>query len=430
MQKFHKFLVFLLSSLLIFSASCSAVKTNEKIDYAVIEYSEERMMDIIEYLSAEDAGRMAGSKGEREAADYIAGKFESLGLETSTQDFPMTAFTIEKVSLEPVTNMILKHGVKVLSFSAPTPAGGLTAEVIPVGMGADDDYSGKDVTGRIALIKRGGEYFRVKTQRAYENGAAAVMFYDPDGEEALAATLTQLSMIPAISIAREDGESIEKSVSEGKSVEAKMIVDSSVLNSTSQNVIAVYESNDNPNGKFVVVGAHYDGVDTPAANDNVSGIAVILEMAAALVEHEIKLPFDVRFIAFGSEEIGLVGSKAYVERMSGAELKNIIAMINYDMVGVGESFVLFTVEETDNSQLLKAGRKILRDMGYSPFEDFTQRSDHASFTYAGVQAMDLQTIPAEYYHTDEDTIEKIKPFLLTDACKLGMGILMDEIPNW
>lgn len=394
------------------------------------DLSQERMMEVINLLSVEDGGRIAGFEGEAASADYIYQQFKSLGLKMNSQEFPITSFSCESVSFETLPSDTINHEVKALSFSAPTPAGGITSEVVPVGMGADDDYKGKDVSGKIALIMRGGEYFRVKTERAYAKGAAAVVFYDPNGDDALAATLTQLSDIPAVSIAREDAEEIETAVGDGNTVEARLIVDSSVRDATSQNVIGIYKSKDNPGEHFAVVGAHYDGVDTPAANDNASGIAVILEIATALSQQEIDLPFDVRFVAFGAEEIGLWGSKAYVSNMSRNDFRNILAMINFDMVGVGEYIELFTVEGTDNDKLLLAAQNVLADMGHTPSIAYTERSDHSPFSYSGVQAIDVQMSPFEHYHTDLDTADMIKPELLDKACELGMGLLVDELPKW
>ena len=199
---------------------------------------------------------------------------------------------------------------------------------------------------------RGGEYFFVKTQRAYDMGAVAVIFYDPNGDSAISATLTKLSSIPAVSISRSEGELLVKSLNEGNTVKVNLIVDSIHKNSLSKNVIGLYKSSDNTEGKCVIVGAHYDGVDTPAANDNASGIAAIIEIARGLVEQKVSLPYDIKFIAFGAEEIGLIGSNAYVNRMSYKEKQSIIAMLNLDMVGVGDSFEIFTAEEGEAKQLV------------------------------------------------------------------------------
>ncbi len=100
----------------------------------------------------------------------------------------------------------------------------------------------------------------------------------------------------------------------------------------SANVVAV------KNGKSVreiIVGAHYDSAEAGlGADDNASGVAVMLE-AAELVKN-VSIPYTIRFIAFGAEEAGLLGSYAYLNKMSQAEFENTIAMINLDSLAAGD----------------------------------------------------------------------------------------------
>ncbi len=426
-KRLMKLITVLILVFALFASTSCSVNSETKF---IPDFSKERMMDTISFLSAADGSRIAGTDGEAAAADYIYKQFKALGLKVSSQDFPVVAFSCNKVTLNLLSGDDIRHQVKVLTFSAPTPPEGIVSEIVPVGMGADADYDNVDVTGKIVLIQRGGEYFRVKTERAYGKGASAAVFYDPNGDEALAATLTQLSSIPAVSIAKEDALNIEDSISNGETIKGSLIVDSITRDATSTNIISLYKSNNNTEDKCVVVGAHYDGVDTPAANDNASGIAVILEIATALSDQNVHLPFDVKFIAFGAEEIGLLGSTAYINSLSRKENQSVIAMINYDMVGVGEYFEFLTVEETDNIQLIGVAQNALEKMGYTPEISNTERSDHAPFSYAGIQAVDIQMSPAEYYHTDMDTIETIQPDILMNMCELGTRLLIDELPLW
>lgn len=86
---------------------------------------------------------------------------------------------------------------------------------------------------------------------------------------------------------------------------------------------------------LVIVGAHYDSVAVgKGADDNASGVAAMLEVAARLDDQE--LPYDIAFIAFGAEEAGLKGSNYYVSRMSDQDLARTIAMINFDSLIAGD----------------------------------------------------------------------------------------------
>jgi aminopeptidase YwaD len=208
-----------------------------------------------------------------------------------------------------------------------------------------------------------------------------------------------------------------------------LVVDVTHEDSTSSNIIARYKSKDNPEGKQIIVGAHYDGVDTPAANDNASGTAVILEMAKAFSDQKITLPFDVVFVAFGAEEIGLIGSNHYVQNMTTEEIDAVIAMLNFDMVGVGDSFDIGSAEGFIARDLIKMTRETLDEMGYSPTTSVTDRSDHAPFARAGMDAIYIQVGPFLDYHTDFDTFEAIQPEMLVKVCELGAKLIVDVIPE-
>ena len=101
----------------------------------------------------------------------------------------------------------------------------------------------------------------------------------------------------------------------------------------SRNVVAEL-NNDIEDDETLVIGAHYDTTpNSPGANDNGSGVAAALVVAEELSDDE--LPFDLRFVLFGAEEIGLNGSFAYVGGLGARESEKILAMINLDVVGTG-----------------------------------------------------------------------------------------------
>jgi len=96
----------------------------------------------------------------------------------------------------------------------------------------------------------------------------------------------------------------------------------------------------------ITVGAHLDSVGTgPGINDNGSGSSAILEIAEEMSGFGPRNP--VRFIWFGAEESGLLGSEHYVATLPDAERERIAAMLNFDMIG-STNFVRF-VYDGDNS---------------------------------------------------------------------------------
>jgi alkaline phosphatase isozyme conversion protein len=108
----------------------------------------------------------------------------------------------------------------------------------------------------------------------------------------------------------------------------------------SANVVAVKSGK---SAQEIIVGAHYDSADVGlGADDNASGVAVMLE-AAELVKN-VPTPYTIRFIAFGAEEAGLLGSYAYLNQMSQAEFENTIAMINLDSLAAGDITYVYSDE--------------------------------------------------------------------------------------
>jgi hypothetical protein len=117
---------------------------------------------------------------------------------------------------------------------------------------------------------------------------------------------------------------------------------------TSQNVIAYRAATKKPKTSptpLVIVGAHYDSVPGDAgvggglgADDNASGVAVMLEVAERIAHY--KQEYDLVFVAFGAEEVGLLGSFHYVENMSEPDIARTIAMINLDSLSVGDKLYI------------------------------------------------------------------------------------------
>lgn len=148
--------------------------------------------------------------------------------------------------------------------------------------------------------------------------------------------------------------------------------------------------------KQVIIGAHYDSTG-PGANDNASGIAAMYFTMRNLVKPNVKLPFDVVFVAFGSEEEGLLGAQHYLESMASADRQNTMVMFNLDSIGGGDNLYVFCENKpTDLANLIvkKANGQILEkphaagiypvDMfGYGYYE-FIQGSDHTPFRLQGI----------------------------------------------
>jgi len=365
--------------------------------------------------------RVAGGPVEAAAADYIAAEMESYGLEVEIQEFPMTYFEDFGSTLEVVGGLALSPNT--MSFS---PAGEFTAEIVDCGLGYPEDFP-PEVADNIALIRRGELYFSEKTQNAANAGALAVIIFNHSPGNFFG-TLGSIADIPAVSISLEEGEYLV-SLLAGGPVTVYLDVDTEAYDSTSKNIIGTLEGLQ-PEQGIVYIGGHYDSVSAgPGANDDASGVAAVLEAARVLGTLGHRTKATLKFIAFGSEETGLDGSYWYVVENEEEVSTMGVGMINLDMVGVGDTLLLGNIGWGGDSLVDYTGDKASA-MGM-PWEPFTAgtNSDHTYFEMVGVPAVFLHQSPDPYYHTAEDTPDKIDIVKLEENGELATAAMYDWAKN-
>lgn len=197
----------------------------------------------------------------------------------------------------------------------------------------------------------------------------------------------------------------------------------------SANVVALPPGLDPAAERYLLVGAHYDTVPaSPGANDNASGVAVLLEAARILAARPAKLP--VAFVVFGGEEgrpgpkhLSLAGSLHYTEVQPEAERRNLVAMLNLDMIGHGDA-VLSTMRINMKKGMHQRLLRLAKDLGVPAREYFTpQMSDSVPFASHGIETGWLWTGVESAYHSPKDTVEKITPESLDWAGRLALAVL-------
>ncbi|NIM98056.1 MAG: M20/M25/M40 family metallo-hydrolase [candidate division Zixibacteria bacterium] len=387
-------------------------------------YDGEKAFSHIEELC--DLGpRVAGGPVEAEAAQYIASEMESYGLDVEIHEFPMVYFEDFGSTLEVVDGPVLDPNTMVFS-----PSGEFTAEILACGLGYPGDFP-PEVAGKIALIQRGELYFWEKTQNAAAAGALAAIIYNHSPGNFMG-TLTFITDIPAVSISQEEGLILLDLLVAGP-VTVYLKVDTVAYDSTSQNVIGTLEGLQ-PEQGIVYIGGHYDSVSAgPGANDDASGVAAMLEAARVLGTKGHRTKATLKFIAFGSEETGLDGSYNYVYDNYDEVTTMGIGMVNLDMVGVGDTCLIGNIGEQTGwagSELREYTRDKADAWGltWAPFWAGTN-SDHAYFEYVGVTAVFLHQSPDPYYHTSEDTPEKIDFNKLEENGELATATLYEWAKN-
>ncbi len=107
-------------------------------------------------------------------------------------------------------------------------------------------------------------------------------------------------------------------------------------NKFSKNIIACKKG---LNKTQIIIGAHYDSSNSNGADDNASGVGVLLELSEKL--SKIVLPYTIKFVAFDAEELGLFGSRFFVKNMSEEEKSNTILYINIDSILSGDDLYIY-----------------------------------------------------------------------------------------
>ena len=197
----------------------------------------------------------------------------------------------------------------------------------------------------------------------------------------------------------------------------------------SANVTAFPEGLDPEKERHLLLGGHYDTVvGSPGANDNASGVAVLLEVARKLAARPARLP--VMFVAFGAEEgrpgpqqQSIFGSKHYAAGLSSEAVRNLAAMINLDMVGHGDA-LLSTLRINMKRGIHQRMLGLAQRLGVPAREYLTpQLSDSVPFAARGVETGWLWTGVEPSYHSPLDTPEKITPETLDWAGRLTLATL-------
>lgn len=208
--------------------------------------------------------------------------------------------------------------------------------------------------------------------------------------------------------------------------------------STYYNVTAVKVGAVNPNN-YVILGAHYDSVNNPGADDDASGVAALLEAARVLANYTFEN--TLVFAAFDREEQGLRGSAAWAAAHSTA---TITGMLELDMIaynpGGANTAGTYTVSGTANAASLALANSITNYSGglTVAYLRATNRSDHASFDSRGPSALliesNWQSNPHYHKATDSlDTAGYIDHGYATLMTRSAVGWMLleagDEVPE-
>jgi aminopeptidase YwaD len=163
----------------------------------------------------------------------------------------------------------------------------------------------------------------------------------------------------------------------------------------------------------LVIGGHIDTVPgAPGANDNASGVAVVIEIAR-LIAGRPQARW-VRFVAFGSEEYGIdgrhhVGSQTFVRRLGRAGRRRLAGTVSVDMVADGRPLIVGTAGIGRKLVARALLRRMRRAHIRATYRTTCDCSDNGPFERAGIPAAFLWSGPDADYHSPSDVVANMRP---------------------
>ncbi len=347
-------------------------------------------------------GESATAPGYDESVEYVAGQLRRAGFIVRTPEF---SYPVEVELAASITVGGTAYRIDKMTYSPDTPAGGITG---PIRAAADvpgdatpgceaTDFAGQDFTGSVALVRRGGCNFSVKTANAAAAGAVATVVANN-----VAGPLTNVTLgaagnwVPTGGVSQADGTTLFGLAGQAATVEMRY----EKQTRTSNNIIA--ETRTGKRDNVVMAGAHLDAVYA-GINDNGSGSAALLDVAVKLGGSP-NVNNKVRFAWWGAEELGLIGSTQWVKSQTPEQQLDIALYLNFDMVGSpNAAYFVYDGDDSDatgakagpygSAQIEKTFTDFFTDRLGVETEgtDFSGRSDYGEFIARGIPAGGLFT---------------------------------------
>jgi hypothetical protein len=376
----------------------------EALARAITTTSLKTHLEALDAIARRNGGtREVGGPGYRQSVSYVVRELRAAGYKPRLHSFAFDWFRetrpprLERV--EPDAKQFQPRSDFVtLRYSGN---GDVTAPVAPIeptspSSGCQPSDFDRFPQGAVALLRRGQCFMFEKAQNAKAGGASAVLIANEGGPgrtAPIAATLVRPGIgIPVQMISSALGTELAQGAQAGP-VRVRVAVTGVTTRARASNVIA-----DLPGRRsgVVLLGAHLDSVASgPGINDNGSGSAVVLEIARQARRLKMRPANGLRFAFWGGEELGLLGSTAYVNGLSGRESSRLRAVINLDMLG-SRNFGRFVYDgnrEPPGSVRIENAFRAYFAAHHLPIEELLLggSSDHAPFERVGVPVGGLFT---------------------------------------
>lgn len=361
--------------------------------------------------------RTGGSEEELKAAELIKNECESIGLNAWIEEFPVDRPVIKKAYVK-FLNPDFEPECEGVGMSGSTPEEGITGDFIYVdSIPAAEIY---DLKGKICLVHQ-----KIMRPNIYkhlvEKGADGIILctgdvYKKDSEVDLDPYLYrekcyELGKIPAVCIRMRAAERI---LNAGPK-QAHIVMIEEEKKEPSRNVVCEIKGTKYPE-EIIAFTAHFDSVRfSKGAFDNGTGSTTILQLLSYYKDNPPER--TLRFVWCGSEEMGLLGSKAYVEAHKEEIKSNFKLCVNVDMTGVTIGFDIACV--TGPVSLVSDINYFGKEVGFPiKARQGVYSSDSSPFADVGIPAISFARLSPEggaRIHSHIDVIERLnaKPYYKT-----------------
>jgi len=405
--------------------------------------------DLVEELIERFGSRFAGSPLEHGAAEFIRDKLAEAGADAvALETFTCPGWTRKQTRL--TVTAPAKRGLDCIALPY-CPPGEIEGPLVFLGDGDPQRYVDHraDLRGAIAMATTAvprffqrGMHRCEKLGRAFQAGAVGFIYMRgaPGGiPETGSARWGNSCDIPAIAVSYETGFDLVRMRKQG-AVQVRIESTNENHPVVSHNVVAEFRGRDRAS-EVIVIGAHYDGHDiSQGANDNATGVAILVEAAKMLARYKASLSRTVRVVAFAQEEMGLHGAHHHADRHKGEAIK---FMLNVDSAARSLGAVLGLQGWPDSAGFFQTMFQEMFDSDVVVGEEIELYADMYAFASQGIPSAILKSqapqaggspgAPLGYLHTPLDTVEKVSAKLVQiDAARVACLALrlaaVDEIP--
>jgi aminopeptidase YwaD len=435
------------------------------------ERAQQAVLEMVPYPRVRPRSEYEGYFRESEVMARLAREYGFSQVEI--EKFPTTgqrlwqATQAELWMVKPESRKIYDFRDVAVSIASGSDTGDVTADLVDVGNGGrPDDYAGKDVKGRIVL----GSAASGTLQRfaVFERGAVGVLSYNPIHPEASIDEIGSQSVSGNApqgratgfgwSVSPRTGRELAGRLGRGETITLRSIVKAESFPGRMETVHAVIPGDGSSDQELAVSGHLYEGYLKQGANDDASGCALTLEMGRSLIRlvADGKLPRPKRTIHFlWVPEIS--GTTAWLQNHADVT-KKLIADLNFDMEGLrlsayGSFWTMHRTPDSFPTFLNDVGANIMetianvnrervryRSGGYGftlpvvaptgsqdPFYILVEKhygaSDHVVYINNGIPSLMFITWPDPFYHSSQDTPDKLDPTQFKRAGVVGLGAL-------